>query len=82
MLNVRLDAEQEKQLKKYIEQHNVSKTSVVKEALELYFAKEDLKQSPYELGNDLFGAASSHEGDLSTSYKRKLKDKLVAKHSD
>ena len=55
---------------------------MVKEALDLYFANKNIEQSPFELGQDLFGTSGSNDGNLSTSFKRRLKGKLRAKHSD
>ena len=81
MLNVRLDKETEKALKDYSDHKNCSKTDVVKEALAMYLTKEEHKQSPFFLGQILFGTASSGSTDNSTSYKSKLKDKLATKHT-
>lgn len=75
MLNVRLNKKLEEKLKQYVAENDISKTDVVKEALALYFTKEELSQNPYELGQDLFGAAASQHTDLSTTYKSKLNEK-------
>ena len=37
--------------------------------------------SAYELGADLFGIASSGDGDRSSRYRTVLKEKLRAKHA-
>jgi predicted DNA-binding protein len=81
ILNVRLDEDTEKKLSEYSSQMNTTKSSVVKEALAMYFTKEESKQLPFALGQDLFGAASSGSSDTSTTYKSKLKDKLREKHT-
>jgi len=81
MLNVRMNEELEKKLKQYSQQKNVSKSNIVKEALMQYFKKEEINQTPYELGIDLFGLAGSGDADASTNYKSKLKKKLREKHS-
>lgn len=81
MLNVRLDENTEETLKKYSEQNHMSKTDVVREALAMYFTKEQADQLPYGLGEDLFGADASGQSDRSTTYKSKLREKLNAKHS-
>ena len=81
MLNVRLDKETEEELKQYAQEHDMSKTMIVKEALAMYFTKKESDQNPYILGKDLFGVASSGHEDLSKSYKSKLKDKLHAKYT-
>ena len=81
MLNVRLDKETEEAVKKYAEENEMTKTSVVKEALAMYFTKKETNQRPYELGKDLFGTVGSGKTDSSQTYKAKLKEKLSAKHS-
>lgn len=81
MLNVRLDESTEKALKKYADEHDMTKSSVVKEALEQYLTKKKASQNPFSLGQDLFGLAASGERDLSTTYKSKLKQKLDEKHA-
>ena len=83
MLAVRLNKDLENELNYYSKLNAKTKTLVVKEALELYFKtkREQNKKSPYELGENLFGVASSKESDLSTTYKRRLKEKLSAKYS-
>ncbi|MFK7951545.1 MAG: hypothetical protein AB8B73_01765 [Ekhidna sp.] len=81
ILNVRLDKETEKKLSDYSNQMDTTKSSVVKEALAMYFSKEDSKQQPFVLGQDLFGVASSGNIDTSSTYKLKLKNKLREKHA-
>ncbi len=81
MLNVRLDKETEKTLADYSKQKDVSKSAVVKEALAMYFTKQESNQLPFVLGEDLFGSASSEVANNSVSYKTKLKDKLATKHN-
>lgn len=81
MLNVRLDKDTEKTLKNYSELNNMSKTDIVKEALAMYFTKEKVAKQPFGLGEDLFGAGESGDGDRSSTYKTKLREKLHEKHS-
>jgi len=81
MLNVRLDNDTDKELKDHSKQKNVSKSSIVKEALAMYFTNEQYSKFPFQLGEDLFGAVGSGNTDASTSYKSKLKQKLHEKHS-
>ena len=73
MLNVRLNEELEKKLKQYSMEEDLSKSSIVKEALEQYFSKKEASKSPFVLGKDLFGLEGSGHGDASTSYKKSLK---------
>ncbi len=81
MLNVRIDKKLEKKLKTYSEENNSSKSFIVKEALAMYFTKQEIKLSAYEMGADLFGTASSGNTNASTTYKKKLKEKLNEKHA-
>ncbi|MEO9873130.1 CopG family ribbon-helix-helix protein [Ekhidna sp.] len=81
MLNVRLDEATDRKLAEYSKQMNSSKSSIVKEALSMYFNKEQSKQLPYVLGHDLFGTDKSSNSDNSLTYKSKLKSKLHEKHA-
>lgn len=81
MLNVRISDEEEKELARYCEEQGISKSMVVKEALAMYLAQKRKSKSAYEAGADLFGKEGSGATDLSTTYKKKLKDKLNEKHA-
>lgn len=81
MLNVRISDEEEIELNRYCEEQGLSKSAVVKEALAMYLAQKRKAKSSYEAGSDLFGLEGSGTIDRSATYKRKLKDKLHAKHA-
>ncbi len=81
MLNVRLNKELEKKIEDYSIENNSTKSSIVKEALAEYFTKKETRTSAFEMGSDLFGAAASGNADASTTYKKKLKEKLSEKHA-
>jgi len=81
MVNVRIDKELEKKLELYADQHHLTKSDVVKEALALYLAQVPKLDSPYEIGKDLFGAEGSGRSDGSTTFKQKVKYKIRAKSS-
>ena len=84
MLSVRLDYNMENQLKFLSQEKRVSKSQIIKDSLAYYFnmLKEKSKEkSSYELGNELFGNYSSEEGNLSQTYKQRLKEKLNAKNN-
>ncbi len=81
MLNVRLNKELDKKLSNYSIENSSTKSSIVKEALAMYFTKKETQVSAYEIGEDLFGAAGSGNSDASTTYKKKLKEKLSEKHA-
>jgi Ribbon-helix-helix protein, copG family. len=81
MLNVRLSEETEKELIRYCEDAGLSKSNVVKEALVAYLAQKRKTKSAFDAGADLFGQEGSGSSDQSVSYKKKLKEKLHAKHT-
>jgi len=83
MLAVRLNEHLEEELSFYTKTHAKTKTEVVKEALKLYFEtqREQNKKTPFELGKALFGRYESGKSNLSTSYKKRLKEKLSEKYS-
>lgn len=81
MLNVRLDDGTASKLKQYADDHEMSKSSVVNEALAAYLRQKSTDQEPYAHGSDLFGAGNSQETDLSATYKSRLKQKMNEKHT-
>ncbi|TDO94051.1 ribbon-helix-helix CopG family protein [Halanaerobium saccharolyticum] len=81
MISVRLPEELEKKLNQLAESENVTKTYLVKEALNKYIAEKEEKKDSYQLGKDLFGRHGSKEGDLSTTYKKRVSDKIYEKYS-
>lgn len=81
MLNVRLDDETETQLYSLSQKRGISKSALVKEALEIYLEKENANKTAYELGEDLFGVAEDGDPEASQNFKQKIKDKLHGKYS-
>lgn len=81
MLNVRIDKDTEKRLEKYAQQHDLSKSQVVKEALAVYLSRATVDFSAFDLGKDLFGQEGSGKQDLSSTYKKQLKEKLREKYT-
>jgi predicted transcriptional regulator len=81
MLNVRLSDDTEKELLRYCLDEGVSKSTVVKEALEAYLVHRRKTRSAFEAGADLFGQEGSGFKNGSVSYKKKIKEKLHAKHA-
>jgi len=59
----------------------ISKSALVKEALELFLKKEKADKSAYELGKDLFGVDGDADPEASIKFKSKIKKKLHGKHS-
>ena len=72
MISIRLDYEMEKEIETCARKEGVSKSKIIKIALDQYLRTLKDMTSPYELGKDLFGRFSSNEGDLSTTYKKRL----------
>jgi predicted DNA-binding protein len=81
MASIRLSPELEEKLKTFSEVENITKTDIIKQALQAYFSEYEKKKFPYELGKDLFGKYGSGHKDLSKTYKKVLKGKLYEKHS-
>jgi Arc/MetJ-type ribon-helix-helix transcriptional regulator len=81
MLTIRLPEEIESQLELITVLEHKTKTEVMRSALSEYLDKRLPEKSAYELGKDFFGKHSSHSGDLSITYKDRLKKKLHEKHS-
>jgi predicted DNA-binding protein len=81
MTTVRLPVEIEQKLNFLSKSKHKSKTELIKEALECLFAQEEVEKDSYELGVEYFGIFGSGDGNLSTDYKRRIKDKIRAKHN-
>ena len=81
MLNVRLSEELEKKLKQYSIEEDLPKSAIVKEALVQYFSSKEASRVPFSLGKDLFGLEGSGNQHASSTYKKKLKEKLNEKYS-
>ena len=79
-VSIRLGSELEERLAKASRKLRVNKTEVIKRSLEAYLAQLEPGRTPYELGEDLFGADRTAPDDLSVGFKRRLKDRLRAKY--
>lgn len=82
MLNIRLPRELEAKLDLIAKQEKITKSTIVREALQEYILDYEKTRHPYELGIDLFGKYGSGTRTLSTEYKKKVKEKIHAKLSD
>ena len=60
---------------------NKTKSQIIIEALEMYCEKEEEQIDSYTLGLPYFGKYSSGEGDLSVTYKQRIKEKLRARQN-
>ena len=81
MLSVRLPGELEKKVKQLASAEGRTKTEIIRTALEVYVKTKDQAASPYELGKDLFGKHGSGRGDLSVTYKSKVRERIREKRS-
>ena len=81
MASIRLSEEYEKKLEKVAEIEKKSKSEIIKLALKQYFTYYETEKSAYEFGVELFGNYGSGKNNLSTDYKKILKEKLNEKHS-
>jgi hypothetical protein len=77
---VRLPTDLNERLDAYSSAWNTTKSDVVKEALSMYFAKEEAEKDSWEVGESYFGKYGSGDGDLSVTYKKRLKEKLNVKY--
>ncbi len=78
MASVRLSEEIEDKIISISNAKNISKSDIIKEALELYIAQSESQKNSFELGSDLFGQYGSGKGNLSRDYKKLIKDKIRA----
>ena len=81
MISLRLPKELEDKLEALSKKEQVTKSDVIREALEKYLVDYENKNKPYELGEDLFGKYGSGDGNLSREYKKRIKEKLHEKMS-
>ncbi len=81
MISVRLPKELEDKINLLSQQENIAKSDIIKEALEKYFTEQKKKMKPYELGEEFFGRHGSGQGNLSETYKKKVRDKINEKMS-
>jgi len=79
-VSIRLGQELEERLTKASRKLRLNKSDVIKRSLEAYLAHLEPGQTPYELGEDLFGADGRPGSDFSSTFKRRLRRTLRAKH--
>ena len=81
MLTVRLPDDLEAEIERLVSSEKRTKSDIIKEALREYVASHRKQRSSYEVGQDLFGVVCSGDADRSTTYKKRLGDKLREKHT-
>ena len=57
-----------------------TKSDIIKEALEVYFEREENDKDSFTLGESSFGRYGSGENDRATTYKERIKRKLAGRN--
>jgi len=60
---------------------NKTMSEIIVESLELYYKQEENQIDSYTLGLPYFGKYGSGEGDLSTTYKQRIREKIRARQN-
>jgi len=81
MTTVRLPVEYEQKLEALAELKNITKSDLIKEALDLLFSREEAQKDSWSLGEGCFGRYGSGDGTLSVTYKQRLREKIGAKRN-
>jgi hypothetical protein len=68
-------------LRAFAGQRKITKSAVVKTAIEHYLAREEAAGDAFSAGCDLFGKYGSGDGDRSATYKARIRGKLHAARS-
>lgn len=79
VLTVRLPSVLQSRLDAFSASRHVSRSAIVKAALDRYLEQEEGAQDALSVGAAFFGKFASGEGNLSTAYKTRLKQKLREK---
>lgn len=79
MISLRLSKELEEKVIALSHRSQISKSDVIREAIEKYVVSQEEVDQPFLLGEDLFGKYGSGDGSLSVTYKKKVKEKLHEK---
>jgi predicted DNA-binding protein len=56
-----------------------TKSAIIKEAIDMYYEREEQEMDSFSLGEAYFGKYGSGEDDRATTYKQRIKEKLDAK---
>lgn len=82
MFSIRFPDDLKSRLEALAEKRKVTKSDIVKEAIQEYLERQEDKADPYRLGEDLFGKHGSGAGNLSQEYKYKVREKIHEKNAD
>jgi predicted DNA-binding protein len=58
---------------------NKTKSDIIKESLDMYYEYEEKEIDSFTLGEGFFGNYGSGDGNRSTTYKQRIKEKLPGK---
>ena len=78
-ISIRLPPRMEQALDAYCADHALSKSEVIKQALDDFLTARTQAATPYQLGQKGFGADETHEGDIARHTSRLLKEKFRGK---
>jgi len=78
---VRLPIETRNKLLSVAKAKNRTKSEIIIESLELYYKQEENEIDSYILGLPFFGKYDLGPGDLSVTYKQRIKEKLHARQN-
>ena len=82
MTSIRLSNKIEKKLDNVVKFEHLTKSDIIKKALDEFLKKYENQLSPYELGKEVFGKYGSGKNNLSKDYKKIIKKKIHAKYSN
>jgi predicted transcriptional regulator len=80
MTTIRLSDDMEQKLEAASTAKHLPKSFFVKEALAQDFTGEEVERNSWDVGVSYFGKRGSGDGNLSTTYKDRLRDKINAKY--
>jgi predicted transcriptional regulator len=78
---VRLPIETRNKLLTIAKAKNRTKSEIIIESLEMYYKREENEIDSYTLGLSYFGKYNLGPGDLSTTYKQRIKERLHARQN-
>jgi Arc/MetJ-type ribon-helix-helix transcriptional regulator len=81
MISFRINKELEKKIDQLAKQRNLTRSEVIREAIQEYVVNKESAHHPYDLGKEWFGKEGSGDKDRSTTYKSRLKSKLREKYT-
>ena len=79
MTTARLPTETRQRLLILSKAKGKTKSEIIKESIDMYYEHEENEIDSYTLGLPYFGKYNLGEGDLSTTYKERIREKLRAR---